>query len=223
MLEANNKQAMIEFQTRQTQSNRYREDLERKLDELAREVADRHSRTRELSQPVATPQTKGQVVKSPSTPVMPVNPKLTKDKEKSKGKEVKSKHSEGATPSATNMDLTPELIAQANKSGKTPSKILFRSGYISVVKLKSFPNTTECLSKQVICSINKRYELGILIIIVDLATKVGLRNAVSKHAGIKLYNPVGNCDGVYKSMRYFDCPPNYGIFVPLEDVYVPVP
>ena len=223
VLETNNKHAMIEFETRQTQSDRYREDLERKLYEITREVADRDNKIQELSQHVATSQTKGQVVKSPSTPVMPANPKLTKDKEKGKGKEVKIKHSEGATPSATNMDLTPELIAQANKSGKSPSKIIFRSGCIHVVKLKAFPNTTECVSKQVLCSINKRYEVGILIIIVDLTTKVGFKNVVSKHAGIKLYNPVGSCDGVYKGERYFDCPPNCGIFVPLEDVYVPVP
>ena len=68
-------------------------------------------------------------MKSLSTPAMPANPKLTKDKEK----EVESKYSEGATPSATNMDLTPELVTQANKSGKSPSKIIFRSGYISVL------------------------------------------------------------------------------------------
>ena len=188
---------------RRKQSERLREDLERTIEEILHGIPDRDKLT------------KRRIMKSLSTPAMPANPKLTKDK----GKEVDSKHSEGAT----NMDLTPELIAQPNNSGKTPSRIIFRGGCIHVVKLKAFPNVMECISKQVICSINKRYELGILIIIVDLATKVGLRNPVSKHAGIRLYNPVGNCDGVYKSERYFNCPPNCGICVPLEDVYVPVP
>ena len=124
---------------------------------------------------------------------------------------------------ATNMELTPQLVPQPNKTGKSPSKITFRGTTIHMVKLKAFPNMTECHSKQVICTINKHYELGQLMCIAELATKVGFKNAVAKHAGIKLYSPVGNCDGAYKDMRYFDCPPNYGMFVPLEDVYVPVP
>ena len=210
VLETNNKQTIVEFQTKLTQSERDREDLERKLVEMIRELANRDSRIQELSQPVVIPQSRGQVPKSPSIPVMPTNPNL-KEEDKSQSRFP-----------AINLDLTPELIPQANKTGKSPSKMAFRGVNIHVVKLKAFPNPTESYNKQVICPINKRYELGKLMYIAELLAKAFPR-VVSKYAGIQLYNPVGNCDGTYRDKRYFECPPNYGIFVPLEDVYVPVP
>ena len=210
VLETNNKQTIVEFQTKLTQSERDREDLERKLVEMIRELANRDSRIQELSQPVVIPQSRGQVPKSPSIPVMPTNPNL-KEEDKSQSRFP-----------AINLDLTPEVIPQANKTGKSPSKMAFRGVNIHVVKLKAFPNPTESYNKQVICPINKRYELGKLMYIAELLAKAFPR-VVSKYAGIQLYNPVGNCDGTYRDKRYFECPPNYGIFVPLEDVYVPVP
>ena len=215
-----------ELETKLTQSERDREDLERKLGELARELADRDSRIQELSQPVVIPQSRGQVPKSPSTPVMPTNPKLEeKNKSQSRWRDSKSRFPEpsaGATSGATNMNLTPEVIPQANKTGKSSAKMIFRGVNIPVIKLKAFPNPTESYNKQVIYPINKRYELGKLMYIAELPAK-GFMNAVPKYAGIQLYSPVGNCDGTYKDKRYFECPPNYRIFVPLEDVYVPVP
>ena len=225
VLETNNKQTIVEFQTKLTQSERDREDLERKLGEMIRELADRDSRIQVLSQPVVIPQSRGQVPKSPSIPVMPTNPRLEeKDKSQSKGKDSKSKEtSAGATSGATSMDLTPKLIPQANKTNKTPSKMTFRGVNIHVIKLKAYSNPTESYNKQVICPINKRYELGVLICIIDLQTKVGFHRATAKYAGIKLYSPVGNCDGAYNDKKYFECSPNCGIFVPIEDVYVPVP
>ena len=214
-----------ELETKLTQSERDREDLERKLVEMIRELADRDSRKQELSQPVVIPQSRGQVLKSPSTPVMPTNPNLReKDKPLIKGNDSKSKEpSAGATSGATNMNLTPKVITQANKTNRSPSKIYFKGAIIHVVKLKAFPNPTESYNKQVICPINKRSELGVLICIIDLPTKVRKNKTTSKHAGIKLYNPVGNCDGAFRDERYFECSPNCGIFVPIEDVYVPVP
>ena len=223
VLETNNKQTIVEFQTKLTQSERDREDLERKLGEMARELADRDSRIQELSQPVVIPQSRGQVPKSPSTPVMPTNPKLEEnDKPQSKGRDSKSRFPEPSA-GATNMNLTPEVIPQANKTNKTPSKISFRCVNIPVVKLKAFSNPTESYNKQVICTINKRSELGVLMCIFEVQTKVGFKIATTRYAGIKLYNPVGNCDGTYKDKKYFDCSLNCGIFVPLEEVYVPVP
>ena len=204
VLETNNKQTQGQFQMELTESKRYREDLERKLGEMARELTDRDRKIQEITQPTAIQQGMGQVSKSPSTPILGSNPKHSKEKDKSQS-------------------ITPQLVPQPNKTSKSPSKITFRGTTIHVVKLKAFPNMTECHSKQVICTINKHYELGQLMCIAELATKVGFKNAVAKHAGIKLYSPVGNCDGAYKDMRYFDCPPNYGMFVPLEDVYVHVP
>ena len=131
--------------------------------------------------------------------------------------------SAGATSGATKMDLTPEVILQANKTGKSSSKMTFRGTSIHVVKLKAFPNLTESYNKQVICPINKRSELGVLMCIAEIQTKVGFQKVLPKYAGIKLYNPVGNCDGAYKDKKYFECSPNCGIFVPIGDVYVPVP
>ena len=222
VLETSNTQTQGQFQMELTESKRHREDLERKLEEMARDLTDRNRKIRELTQPTAIQQGMGQVSKSPSTPILGPSPKQEKTKSQGKGKDSKSKYPDPST-GATNMELTPQLVPQPNKTSKSPSKITFRGTNIPVVKLKAFPNMTECHSKQVICTINKHYELGQLMCIAELATKVGFKNAVAKHAGIKLYSPVGNCDGAYKDMRYFDCPPNYGMFVPLEDVYVHVP
>ena len=226
VLETSNTQTQGQFQMELTESKRHRDDLERKLGEMTRDLTDRDRKIRELTQPTAIQQGMGQVSKSPSTPILGPSPKQEKAKPQSKGKDSKSRYpdpSTGATSGATNMELTSQLIPQANKTGKSPSRITFRGTTIHVVKLKAFPNMIECVSKQVICTINKQYELGQLMCIVELESKVRYQKVVVKYAGIKLCNPVGNCDGTFKDMSYFDCPPNYGMFVPLEDVYVPVP
>ena len=219
-----NKQTQGQFQMELTESKRHREDLERKLGEMTRDLTDRDRKIRELTQPTAIQQNMGQLRKSPSAAILgPISkPSKEKDKSQSKEKVSKSKHPDPST-GATNVELTPQLIPQPNKTVKSPSKITFRGTNIHVVKLKAFPSMTECVSKQVICTINKHYELGQLMCIAELPTKVGLQKVLTKHAGVKLCNPVGNCDGAYKGLRYFDCPPNYGMFVPLEVVYVNVP
>ena len=38
------------------------------------------------------------------------------------------------------------------------------------------------------------------------------------HIGVHLDMPVGTCDGSVKGRRYFQCPPNHGVFVRPSDV-----
>ena len=38
------------------------------------------------------------------------------------------------------------------------------------------------------------------------------------YIGIHLDMPVGTCDGSVKGRRYFQCPPNHGVFVRPSDV-----
>ena len=101
-------------------------------------------------------------------------------------------------------------------------KFLFRPGVpVSAVKLKAFPNPTEYEGKQVICIVNKRYELGILMALL-VQVRVSMRSVTVKYVGIELYNPVGNSNGEFRTKRYFECEPNCGIFVPFKDVLLPV-
>ena len=173
-----------------------RELSERDIEELA----DKDSRIYEFNQEVIEP------IKKPATRSTLFNPKLN-EKETSEG--------------ATDKESITKLVLHANKTGIPPTKLNFRGVRINVVKLKSFPNPTEFCNKQVICLINKNNELGKLKCIAELQTIQGLKKT-RRYAGIKLYNPVGNCDGTYKDKKHFDCPPKFGIFVSLEDVYVPV-
>ena len=203
-------------------------ETERTRIEMATEIANRDSKIQILNQDITILQNKGQVAQATPPPVMPSNPSKQKEDKKlvqKLSKESKHKHTDtyGATPGATLSELTPQIIPVANKSAKSSTKIAFRPGMsVNTIKLKSLPNLAEHQGKQVIYQMNKRYELGILMVLFDAPTKLGLRSVTGKYAGIKLHNPVGNCSGEFRTKRLFDCEQNYGIFVAYEDVLVPV-
>ena len=210
------------------ESERTRTETEQKLGDMATEIANMDSKIQILDQNITILQNKGQVAQATPPPVMPYS--ASKQKEDKKlvqklSKDSKQKHTDtsGATPGATLSELTPQIIPVANRSGKSSTKIAFRPGmYVNTIKLKSLPNLAEHQGKQVIYLMNKRYELGILMVLFDAPTKLGMRNVTFKYAGIKLHNPVGNCSGEFRTKRLFDCEQNYGICVPYEDVLVPV-
>ena len=203
-------------------------ETERTRIEMATEIANRDSKIQILNQDITILQNKGQVAQATPTQVMPSNQSKQKEDKKlvqKLSKESKHKHTDtsGATPGATLSELTPQIIPVANKSAKSSTKIAFRPGMnVNTIKLKSLPNLAEHQGKQVIYQMNKRYELGILMVLFETTTKLGLRSVTGKYAGIKLHNPVGNCSGEFRTKRLFDCEQNYGIFVPYEDVLVPV-
>ena len=210
------------------ETERTRTETEQKLGDMATEIANRDSKIQILNQDIAILQNKGQVAQATPTPVMPSNPSKQKEDKKlvqKLSKESKHKHTDtsGATPGATLSELTPQIIPVANRSGKSSTKIAFRpSMSVNTVKLKSLPNPADYQGKQVIYLMNKRYELGILMVLFEAPTKLGLRSVTGKYAGIKLHNPVGNCNGEFRTKRLFECEQNYGIFVAYEDVLVPV-
>ena len=127
------------------------------------------------------------------------------------------------TPDATFNDLTPQIVPVANKTGKPATKSLLRSNtHVNAVKLKSLPNPLEYQGRQAILSINRHYELGVIMVIFELPGKVDLGSVSPKYVGIKLNNPVGNSSGEFRTKRYFECEPNSAIFAPFEDVLIPV-
>ena len=210
------------------ESERARTAMEHKLGEMATEITNRDAKIRELEQNIGIVQNRSQVAHTTSTPVMPTNPSKTKDDENwaKVSKDLtkqKQTESSGATPGATFYDLTSHIVPVANTTGKSASKILLRPNtHVNVVKLKSLPNPHECILRQAILSINKRYEIGVIMVIFEMPGKVGLRSVTSKYVGIKLNNPVGNSGGEFRTKRYFECEPNCAIFAPLEDVLIPV-
>ena len=133
------------------------------------------------------------------------------------------KRSSGATPGATSYDFTSYIVPVANRTGKSASKLLIRTDkHVNVVKLRSLPNPNEYIGRQAILSINKHNELGAIMVIFELPGRLGLKSVSPKYVGIKLYKPVGNSGGEFRTKRYFQCEPNYGIFAPIEDVFIPV-
>ena len=121
-------------------------------------------------------------------------------------------------------DFTPHIVPVANNTRKIPYKILLRTNvnHVKVVKLNAFPNPDEYQGKQAILSINKHYELGVIMVIFELPSKDGLKTVSLKYVGIKLNDPMGNSDGEFRTKHYFECGPNCGIFAPFEDVFIPV-
>ena len=209
------------------ESERARTAMEHKLGEMATEITNRDAKIRELEQNIGIVQNRSQVAHTTSTPVMPTNPSKAKDDKKAKvSKDLtkqKQTESTGATPSATFYDLTSHIVPVANTTGKSASKILLKPNTnVNVVKLKALPNPHEYQGKQAILPINKRYEIGVIMVIFELPGKVGLRSVSSKYVGIKLNNPVGNSGGEFRTKRYFECEPNCAIFAPFEDVFIPV-
>ena len=195
--------------------------------DMATEIANTESKIQILDQNI-TIQNKGQLAQATPPPVMPSNPSKHKEDKKlvqKLSKDSKQKHTDtsGATPGATLSELTPQIIPVANKAGKSSTKIAFRPGMsVNTVKLKSLPNPADYQGKQVIYQMNKRYELGILMVLFEATTRLGLRAVTGKFVGIRLFNPVGNCSGEFRTKRYFECEQNYGIFVAYEYVLVPV-
>ena len=203
-------------------------EMELKLGEMATEIANRDIKIYELEQNIEILETRIQVAQKTTAPPTPNSPLKTKDDKKQakpSKDQPKQKQAEPlpATPGGIYEELTPQIVPLPNKSGKPAIKLAFRPGRsVNVVKLKSLPTLLECYGKQVISLINKIYELGVLVVIFETPGKIGFKNVTQKFAGINLYNPVGNSGGEFRTKRYFKCDLNCGIFVPFEDVFIPV-
>ena len=204
-------QRIAELERQLAETEKAWTDTELKLGDMAAEIAHRDTRIHTLKQDIGIFQNRAQVTQNNQA-------KVSKDQTK-----LKHPDTSGATSSATVSDLTPQIVPVANKSGRAPLKFLLRPGIpVSAVKLKAFPNPIEYQGNQVICIVNKRYELGIFMVLFEIQTRLNMRNVTVKYVGIILDSPVGNCNGEFRTKRYFECEPNCGIFVPFEDVLVPV-
>ena len=126
-------------------------------------------------------------------------------------------------PCEKTANLTPDLAPISNQSGTGATRVTLKSGLkANIIKLKALPYPKDQVDNQVICIVNKRYELGILKAIFEVETKPAFRYVTAKYVGIQFFNPVGNSDGKYRGKHHFDCEANFGYFLPYEDVFVPV-
>ena len=121
-------------------------------------------------------------------------------------------------------DQTPAIFPIPNPTTKSPRKIHFREPLmLSVVKLKYLCGFTDKVPiQQVICLINKRYELGQLMGVFELETRMDTRYSFTHYAGISLYNPVGDSNGEFRGTRLFQCEENCATVIPYDEVLVPV-
>ena len=120
-------------------------------------------------------------------------------------------------------ELTPPIVPIPNTTGKSSSRTQLRPGLVvNTLKLKVLPSPREHLTNQIICRINKRFELGVLMAIFEAPNIFNRKVVTASYVGMQLYNPVGDSNGEFRGKRFFECGPNYGIFVPFEDVLVPV-
>ena len=129
----------------------------------------------------------------------------------------------GATPATKNTDMTPALLPISIPTDIATIKIIFRAGKtVDVAKLKALPYPKDCEGNQVIITVNKRFELGVLKTIFDVETKGMFAQTTVKYVGVQLFSPIGNSNGEYRGKRHFECEANFGYFVPYEDVFVVV-
>ena len=101
--------------------------------------------------------------------------------------------------------------------------IIYIKNPIKTVNLSSLKNPDSHKDDQVIVKVEEIYRLGYLKVI--LSKKFIISKILSKIeviAGIRLQESCGNSNGVYESVKHFDCPPNYAIFIPINEVFVPV-
>ena len=106
----------------------------------------------------------------------------------------------------------------ANKFGLFASELTYRPGNImNTVQLKDLPNPSEHQGAEVICKIKRLHQTGILMGIFEVLTE---KNVTEKYAGIKLSIPMGSSDGEFKGVRFFQCDPYHGVFIPFDDVLV---
>ena len=129
------------------------------------------------------------------------------------------------TPCEKPANLTPDLVPISNQSGIGATRVTLKSGLTAnIVKLKAMPYPKDQMDNQVICIVNKHYELGILKAIFEVEMKPAFKSryVTAKYVGIQFFNPVGNSNGEYRGKHHFDCEANFGYFIPYEDVFVPV-
>ena len=164
--------------------------------------------------------------RSPTRPFMTsssVKPKISPQTQliQAIAKNQPSKQPDSPIPTG---EETPSISLILNSTSKTSKKITFRPGIcVNVVTLKAVCKAMSHQPvKQVIIQVNKRYELGLLMIVFEMDNKVGFRNSISRFAGIRLYNTVGNSKGEFGGKYFFECDQNCGLFLPAKEVLVPV-
>ena len=132
----------------------------------------------------------------------------------------RSRSSQASNPSP---EPTPPIVPIANPTGKSATRIVLSPGVtLNIVKLKMLPSPNEHITKQVVCRVDKKYQLGILMVLFEAPNLTNRRIVAASYAGVQLYSHAGDCDGVFREKRFFECDQNCGIFVPYQDVLVPV-
>ena len=98
--------------------------------------------------------------------------------------------------------------------------VVYKTSSITATKLSYFHRPESHLLKQVLVKVRDIYRPGTLQVV--FSKKYSFPNKTIIIAGVKLEETVGNSDGCYEGMRYFECEHNHALFASLEEVLINV-
>lgn len=111
----------------------------------------------------------------------------------------------------------PEILSS---SLQKYTSVIYKSFSVKTTKLSYLQRPESHLYNQVLVKIQEVYRLGTLQKLFQKKFNFPSRTRVL--AGIKLDEAVGNSNGIFDSIRYFDCEHNHAIFISVEEVLVHV-
>ena len=98
------------------------------------------------------------------------------------------------------------------------SSVLYKSSLVRTTKLSYLQRPDTHILQQVLVRIQDMYRLGTLQIVFPKKFNFPTKTRIL--AGVKLDEAVGNYNGTFDSIRYFDCEHNHAIFISVEEVHV---
>ena len=111
----------------------------------------------------------------------------------------------------------PEILSS---SLQNYTSVFYKSSSVKTTKLSYLQRPESHAYNQVLVKIHDVYRLGTLQIVFNKKFNFPTRTRVL--AGIKLDEAVGNSNGIFDSIRYFDCEHNHAIFISVEEVHIHV-
>ena len=111
----------------------------------------------------------------------------------------------------------PEILSSSQQKY---SSVLYRSTTVKTTKLSYLQRPETHIPQQVLVKIQDVYRLGTLQIVFPKKFNFPTKTRIL--AGVKLDEAVGNSNGTFDSIRYFDCEHNHGIFISVEEVHLHV-
>ena len=106
----------------------------------------------------------------------------------------------------------------------TNKTIDFNNTPIQVLKMVYLEDPKTHIGNQVVCMLHRFYFIGILKEIINhrpVPQGMGALSPIT-YAGIEFNQPVGQSDGFFKGVQYFETAAKCAEYLPLENVFIPV-